>query len=60
MVRDAPQQKSAIQVGMADFVANTRFEDLPQKLVTRLKWSFLDSLGCGDLPRDFRTSSYLT
>ena len=45
--RDARQQKSAIQGRLADFVVGTRFEDLPPTLVTRLKWSLLDSLGCG-------------
>ncbi len=41
------QQNSAIQTALADFVVATRYEQLPDELVTRLKWSLLDSLGCG-------------
>lgn len=36
-----------IQARLAAFVAETRYADLPPKLVERLKWSLLDSIGCG-------------
>ncbi|MBN9425706.1 MAG: MmgE/PrpD family protein [Burkholderiales bacterium] len=38
---------SPIQAALASFIVDTRFEDLPPDLVTRMKWSLLDSLGCG-------------
>ena len=36
-----------IQARLSEFVAETGFEALPATLVERLKWSLLDSLGCG-------------
>jgi aconitate decarboxylase len=36
-----------IQARLAEFVADTRYNRLPARLVERLKWSLLDSLGCG-------------
>lgn len=36
-----------IQARLAHFVAATAYGDLPSQLVERLKWSLLDSLGCG-------------
>lgn len=38
---------SPIQAALAAFIVDTRFEDLPTDLVARMKWSLLDSLGCG-------------
>lgn len=43
----SPQQPSVIQAALAGFINGTRFGDLPPTLVTRMKWSLLDSLGCG-------------
>ena len=42
-----PTEAGPIQAGLAGFVAETRYGDLPSALVQRLKWSLLDSLGCG-------------
>jgi 2-methylcitrate dehydratase PrpD len=36
-----------IQARLAEFVAGTRYADLPPVFIERLKWSLLDSLGCG-------------
>mgnify|MGYP000437965973 CR=1 FL=1 len=36
-----------IQAQLSRFVAETSYGDLPATLVERLKWSLLDSLGCG-------------
>ena len=36
-----------IQMKLADFIANTSFNDLPEAFVLRLRQSLLDSIGCG-------------
>ena len=36
-----------IQARLAAFVAEASYRELPETLVERLKWSLLDSLGCG-------------
>ena len=38
---------SAAQLELAGFVTRTRISDLPAELIERLRWSILDSLGCG-------------
>ena len=38
---------SPIQSALAAFITGARFDDLPAVLVERMKWSLLDSLGCG-------------
>jgi len=42
----APASSEA-QTALAAFITGTRYEDLPSGLVERMKWSLLDSLGCG-------------
>ena len=40
-------QISGIQLKLSQFAAETQFAALPDEFVLRLKWSLLDSLGCG-------------
>ena len=39
--------QSALQRQLAQFIVATPYAALPDKLLSRLKWSLLDSLGCG-------------
>ena len=31
---------------LVDFTVDTKFDDLPQEVISKIKWSLLDSIGC--------------
>jgi aconitate decarboxylase len=46
-VEPASSEPGSVQARLAEFATGTRYANLPAQLVERLKWSLLDSLGCG-------------